>query len=238
MNSFSLLWSFEGALLLRAPAHKLGGHSDGETPLPIPNREVKPVSADGTRGAIPRESRTPPIFLGCLTPQGVRHLFSSRSRPAARAAARSTSWIWSNRPGGAVAGRRLDEEAGGRAARTGEREVADERPPRPVERGVEGERLAAVARRAARREASPTDEGVGVVRDVARHHRDDRRLALRGALERELAPGGGRGPDDERRRVERRRESGGDLGSRAGSRRPAARGGAARRPARRRRPDR
>ena len=41
--------------------HKLGGHSDGETPLPIPNREVKPVSADGTRGASPRESRTPPI---------------------------------------------------------------------------------------------------------------------------------------------------------------------------------
>src|SRR3954447_13264386 len=45
---------------MRAP-HELGGHSDGETPLPIPNREVKPVSADGTRGAIPRESRTPPI---------------------------------------------------------------------------------------------------------------------------------------------------------------------------------
>src|SRR3954453_18039409 len=44
-------------------SHKLGGHSDGETPLPIPNREVKPVSADGTRGAIPRESRTPPISL-------------------------------------------------------------------------------------------------------------------------------------------------------------------------------
>ena len=38
----------------------LGGHSDGDTPLPIPNREVKPASADGTRGASPRESRTPP----------------------------------------------------------------------------------------------------------------------------------------------------------------------------------
>ena len=45
----------------RARLHKLGGHSGGETPLPIPNREVKPVSADGTRSAIPRESRTPPI---------------------------------------------------------------------------------------------------------------------------------------------------------------------------------
>ena len=28
-----------------------GGDSDGDPPLPIPNREVKPVSADGT--AIP-----------------------------------------------------------------------------------------------------------------------------------------------------------------------------------------
>ena len=43
--------------------HKLGGHSGGETPLPIPNREVKPASADGTRRAISRESRTPPIFF-------------------------------------------------------------------------------------------------------------------------------------------------------------------------------
>ena len=40
----------------------LGGHSGGDPPLPIPNREVKPASADGTRGASPRESRTPPIL--------------------------------------------------------------------------------------------------------------------------------------------------------------------------------
>ena len=40
----------------------LGGHSGGDTPLPIPNREVKPASADGTRGASPRESRTPPTY--------------------------------------------------------------------------------------------------------------------------------------------------------------------------------
>src|SRR6266508_1092901 len=37
-----------------------GGHSGGGTPLPIPNRAVKPASADGTRGESPRESRTPP----------------------------------------------------------------------------------------------------------------------------------------------------------------------------------
>jgi RimJ/RimL family protein N-acetyltransferase len=51
--------------------HKLGGHSDGDTPLIIPNREVKPVSADGTRGAIPRESRTPPISFTTSPAEGL-----------------------------------------------------------------------------------------------------------------------------------------------------------------------
>src|SRR5690606_16127144 len=37
-----------------------GGDSDGEPPVPIPNTEVKPVSADGTWGATPWESRSPP----------------------------------------------------------------------------------------------------------------------------------------------------------------------------------
>ena len=37
-----------------------GGYSDGAPPLPIPNREVKPVSADGT--AYLWESRSPPNF--------------------------------------------------------------------------------------------------------------------------------------------------------------------------------
>src|SRR6476469_4049854 len=38
-------------------------HSKRETPLPIPNRAVKPFSADGTWGATPWESRSPPVFL-------------------------------------------------------------------------------------------------------------------------------------------------------------------------------
>ena len=38
-----------------------GGHGEGETPLPIPNRAVKPLSADGTWPARARESRTPPV---------------------------------------------------------------------------------------------------------------------------------------------------------------------------------
>jgi hypothetical protein len=40
-----------------------GGHGEGETPLPIPNRAVKPLSADGTWPARARESRTPPVMF-------------------------------------------------------------------------------------------------------------------------------------------------------------------------------
>ncbi len=40
-----------------------GGFGEGETPLPIPNREVKPLSADGTWLARARESRTPPVYF-------------------------------------------------------------------------------------------------------------------------------------------------------------------------------
>jgi hypothetical protein len=45
----------------RADAHQIsGGKSGGETPVPIPNTEVKTASADGTWGETPRESRSPP----------------------------------------------------------------------------------------------------------------------------------------------------------------------------------
>jgi hypothetical protein len=40
-----------------------GDHGDRVTPVPISNTEVKPVSADGTWGEIPWESRTSPDFL-------------------------------------------------------------------------------------------------------------------------------------------------------------------------------
>ena len=46
------------------PIRISGGHSDRVTPVPIPNTEVKPVSADGTWGETPRESRaSPDLFL-------------------------------------------------------------------------------------------------------------------------------------------------------------------------------
>src|SRR5262249_53235155 len=42
------------------PMDRFGGHSEGETPGPIPNPEVKPFSADGTALETVWESRTPP----------------------------------------------------------------------------------------------------------------------------------------------------------------------------------
>ena len=40
-----------------------GGYGEGETPLPFPNRAVKPLSADGTWPERAWESRSPPVFL-------------------------------------------------------------------------------------------------------------------------------------------------------------------------------
>ena len=40
-----------------------GGYGEGETPLPIPNRVVKPLSADGTWSARAWESRSPPVLF-------------------------------------------------------------------------------------------------------------------------------------------------------------------------------
>ena len=41
----------------------LGDHGEGETPVPIPNTEVKPSSADGTARAAEWESRKLPGFI-------------------------------------------------------------------------------------------------------------------------------------------------------------------------------
>src|SRR6185436_1357545 len=47
-----------------------GGHSGGVTPVPIPNTEVKPTSADGTWEETPWESRSPPDFSDRTGPFG------------------------------------------------------------------------------------------------------------------------------------------------------------------------
>ena len=55
---------------LHCPCSRLGGHSDRETPGPIPNPEAKPDSADGTAPARVRESRTPPSTHHTVGPRG------------------------------------------------------------------------------------------------------------------------------------------------------------------------
>ncbi len=61
---------FAGNCRSATDAHEIsGGHSGRATPVPIPNTEVKPASADGTWGASPWESRTPPdLFLTTVVP--------------------------------------------------------------------------------------------------------------------------------------------------------------------------
>ena len=59
-----------------------GGHSEGETPGPIPNPEVKPSSADGTAREASRESRTPPEHTTEGRPDiGPALLFSVHLKP-------------------------------------------------------------------------------------------------------------------------------------------------------------
>jgi hypothetical protein len=54
-----------------------GGYSEGETPVPIPNTEVKPFSADGTAWEAARESRTLPKFIQSKAPWFSKGLFVS-----------------------------------------------------------------------------------------------------------------------------------------------------------------
>jgi hypothetical protein len=67
-----------------------GGYCVGETPLPIPNRAVKPHSADGTWPARAWESRSPPVLF-------VRAVFFGRRLCVVNGFVRG----WRGRPGGA-----------------------------------------------------------------------------------------------------------------------------------------
>ena len=68
---------------LKEPSERFGGYGGRVPPVPIPNTEVKPASADGTWAEGPRESRSLPniIRLGPSTVQAVGG--SSRVRIAA-----------------------------------------------------------------------------------------------------------------------------------------------------------
>jgi hypothetical protein len=84
-TSAAPLCGFQG--LREAPVSPdLGGVSERDTPLPIPNRAVKPLSADGTWPSRAWESRSPPVFL--LTPSEASALAgrSAGRHPARRAA--------------------------------------------------------------------------------------------------------------------------------------------------------
>src|ERR1700758_554781 len=66
LRSCSLWNAHRGAITETGDCSQLstvsGGHSGGVTPVPIPNTEVKPASADGTWGESPWESRTSPEY--------------------------------------------------------------------------------------------------------------------------------------------------------------------------------
>jgi hypothetical protein len=65
-----------------------GGYGEGETPLPIPNRAVKPLSADGTWPARAWESRSPPVYLLAMFSEGRMLAARRRGLPKAGQPAR------------------------------------------------------------------------------------------------------------------------------------------------------
>src|SRR4051812_25839445 len=81
-----------------------GGHGEGETPLPIPNRAVKPLSADGTWPARARESRTPPVMCWSGPPVG-RPVLRCGALPRGAAAGGERAYAGRERAYAAGAGR-------------------------------------------------------------------------------------------------------------------------------------
>src|SRR5581483_12109815 len=105
------LWSFEGRGWFPRFTTS-GGHSGGGTPLPIPNRAVKPASADGTRRATSRESRTPPDSLPERPP---RAAFRRSGRGLRRAQLLAPAGIELAQPAHPLADRRMGHEQPGEA---------------------------------------------------------------------------------------------------------------------------
>src|SRR6187401_932373 len=84
-----------------------GGHSERETPGPIPNPEVKPFSADGTATGRLWESRTSPdILLVRATPRvALTALWGRLVRRGEGAARGWMAWRRNEEPAGVIAGR-------------------------------------------------------------------------------------------------------------------------------------
>ena len=116
------------------PFDSFGGLTGRGTPLPIPNREVKPARADGTRRATSRESRSPPnslkrapetgLFSWPLRPRGAWRASRGRARGAGRCARRRGGCV-TNMRRQALLGERVDRvERLGRRARLEGHELA------------------------------------------------------------------------------------------------------------------
>src|SRR3954468_18178451 len=73
-----------------------GGHSEGETPLPIPNRAVKPLRADGTWPSRAWESRSPPNYFSI---RAVLRTRAARLLPGVHAARRAGCPVPHSPPG-------------------------------------------------------------------------------------------------------------------------------------------
>ena len=78
----------------RRPSRFPGGHRRRVTPVPIPNTEVKPSTADGTAWATAWESRSlPGIFLNARYWRRYRAFLLYRQRPCRRCSAgNATRW--------------------------------------------------------------------------------------------------------------------------------------------------
>src|SRR5215208_7752466 len=164
-------------------AHPFGGDSEGATPLPIPNRAVKPLSADGTWASRPWESRSPPFFTRAA-PRGGSSFYGGRGGvPAARSLDSAPHVLCATRDLDA----RDRSDRGRRPDRASDRARAPRRPrPRPPQGRLVGGGRAVCGRR-------PGAGGRFRPRLAARADGDrrtsrDRRRAARVAL-RHPAPG-------------------------------------------------
>src|SRR3954462_13396827 len=93
-----------------------GGYGEGETPLPIPNRAVKPLSADGTWPARARESRSPPVyFIARAVPRGGSSCFGAAPGRRASGSARPAAPL--HRAGASRVGNAAARGAGAQQAR-------------------------------------------------------------------------------------------------------------------------
>ena len=111
---------FCAVVRVRGSIQKISGdNSERDPPVPIPNTEVKPLSADGTWLATARESRTSP---------GSRERRCWRSEEASPTSY-SPRWMWDQRMGNGWRGRAAKADTG----TPGPRRQAQEERPRKID---------------------------------------------------------------------------------------------------------